>query len=555
MRGLPRGMGVEIGDSGAAQLPITLLTASTNILPETTAAGAVAATLSIVGDAYVAPASFLITSGPSGLFEIVGDELLVKSGATFDYETTPSYPVIIEGTDSAPNTYSKTVTVQISNVNEAPTAIQLSANTVNENATDVLIGTLSATDVDLSDTAEFALTVDASGFFEIRNDNQLWAKASAAFDYESAPSHDVTIEVTDGGALTFNDIFTIDVNDVNEAPLDIALSATATSEATEIGDVIAAISSSGDPDVGDTATYTIISDPDNKFQIDGTDLKLDGALDYATATSHDVTIRVSDSGALSFDELFTIDVTEAVEGFEPLQTPSLVFHHWAPNLATIVEADAAGFVSQLGDLGPNNIHLIQASTAAQLETGIVDWDGENALSTIGSVKKFMGTSFTAIDPDHTILFAGEISLGSAWSSMLFRLNPILCRVSTSGDERSVYFGGLAGLTDINGFAGYAGVKTITAIEFDVSAGEVRLYVNGILIATRAGYSGDHTPTIYEVLGSTTQGAHNTGSYAGDVLYEGTPSNEFRQKNEGYMAHELGIVDLLDPAHPYKVTAP
>ncbi|PCI02442.1 MAG: hypothetical protein COB78_13050, partial [Hyphomicrobiales bacterium] len=148
--------------------------ASINALPETASEGAVAATFSIIGDDYVAPASFIIISDPSGFFEITGNELRVTSGASFDYETTSSYPIAIEGIDGAPNTYSKTVFIAITNVNEAPTDISLNATTISEDA--------------------------------------------------------------------------------------------------EIGDTIATISSSGDPDAGDTATYTIINDPDNKFLISGTDL-------------------------------------------------------------------------------------------------------------------------------------------------------------------------------------------------------------------------------------------------------------------------------------------
>ncbi|MFK5979842.1 MAG: hypothetical protein QM488_13245 [Rhizobiaceae bacterium] len=86
-------MDIELGGYLKAQSPITYLAASTNALLETSGEGVVAATLSIVGDDYVAPASFLVTSDPSGFFEIVGDELRVKAGAVFDYESTSNYPV------------------------------------------------------------------------------------------------------------------------------------------------------------------------------------------------------------------------------------------------------------------------------------------------------------------------------------------------------------------------------------------------------------------------------------------------------------------------------
>lgn len=109
------------------------------------------------------------------MFEIDnGNEIRTASGASFDYETTSSYPIEVEGTDtSTAIVYSKTVYAQVSNVNEAPTAIALSANIIVENLEDTFIGTFTATDVDVGDTANFAVTVDASGLFEVRSGNQL----------------------------------------------------------------------------------------------------------------------------------------------------------------------------------------------------------------------------------------------------------------------------------------------------------------------------------------------------------------------------------------------
>lgn len=268
MRGLSNGMGVELSISGAAQLSVTLLAASISALPEDAGGGAVAATLSIVGSDYVAPASFIITSDPSGLFEIVGDELRVKSGATFDYETTSSYPVIIEGTDGVPNTYSKMVYVPITNVNEVPSDISLNATTISEDAA--------------------------------------------------------------------------------------------------IGDVIATISSSGDPDAGDSATYTITSDPDSKFLITGTDLKLNGALDYATATSHNVTIRVTDGGGLFYDELFTIDVIES-SSFDINALPSLFFN--LDGELSAITTGAGSQITDVDDLGPADNDGTQSTSSLQPLTG------------------------------------------------------------------------------------------------------------------------------------------------------------------------------------------
>ncbi len=90
------------------------------------------------------------------------------------------------------------------------------------------------------------------------------------------------------------------------APTDITLSASSISESASVGSVVATISSDGTAPV----TFSEIADPDGKFTVSGTQLQLAAALDYATATSHSVTIRATNAAG-NFDEQFTITVTEA----------------------------------------------------------------------------------------------------------------------------------------------------------------------------------------------------------------------------------------------------
>lgn len=68
-----------------------------------------------------------------------------------------------------------------------------------------------------------------------------------------------------------------------------------------------------DPD-GDSVTFAIYSDPDSKFSITGSALKLADDLDYETATSHSVTVRASDPSGAYVDRVFSITVTDATEG-------------------------------------------------------------------------------------------------------------------------------------------------------------------------------------------------------------------------------------------------
>jgi hypothetical protein len=97
-------------------------------------------------------------------------------------------------------------------VNNAPTAVALSANTVDENATGVEIGTLTATDADAGDTFTFE-TENAS--FVIVGDKLSLAEG-VSFDFEAAATVDVDVKVTDNGDLSHTETLTVNVNDILE---------------------------------------------------------------------------------------------------------------------------------------------------------------------------------------------------------------------------------------------------------------------------------------------------------------------------------------------------
>jgi hypothetical protein len=94
--------------------------------------------------------------------------------------------------------------------NSAPTAVVLSANTVDENAFGATIGTLTATDADADDT--FTYTTDNTDFV-IDGDTLSFAEG-VAYDYEKIPSTVLSVTVTDNGGLEYTDTLSIEVNDL-----------------------------------------------------------------------------------------------------------------------------------------------------------------------------------------------------------------------------------------------------------------------------------------------------------------------------------------------------
>ena len=95
----------------------------------------------------------------------------------------------------------------------------------------------------------------------------------------------------------------------NSTPTDIALSNTSVAENSAANTVVGSLSAV-DPDAGDTASFTLVDDANGLFAISGGNLVVAGALDYETVQSHQVTVRVTDSANHTYDETFTINVTD-----------------------------------------------------------------------------------------------------------------------------------------------------------------------------------------------------------------------------------------------------
>ena len=115
-----------------------------------------------------------------------------------------------------------TITVNLTDVNEAP-VVDPATFTVAENSADgTAVGTVTFTDADAGQTHTFAITAgNTGGAFAIDPaTGAITVADSAALDFETTPTFALTVEVTDDGTPPLSGTATITVNltDVNEAP-------------------------------------------------------------------------------------------------------------------------------------------------------------------------------------------------------------------------------------------------------------------------------------------------------------------------------------------------
>ncbi len=345
---------------------------TTRSVAENTASGQNIGTAVAATDADNDTLTYTLGGDDASSFSIVSNTGQLQTSAALDRETKASYSVTITADDgnTTNNTDSIDVTINVTNVNEAPTfATTTATRSVAENtATNQNIGAaLTATDVDSGTTLTYSIptTGDAAAFSIDSNTGQL--KTKDALNYENDNSYTVVVTASDGN-LSDTITVTISVTNVNEAPSfsssdRVTLSvAENTAANTNIGDAFQAT----DPDSGDTVTYSLQRADKTSFRIDANtgQLKTHAALDYETKTSYiNLAVRATDSGGLVSSVLVTVNVTNVNDN-------SPVFTEGASTTRSIAENTAFG----------TNIGTPVAATDADNDTLSYTLGGTNAAS-------------------------------------------------------------------------------------------------------------------------------------------------------------------------------
>ncbi|MEM6473092.1 MAG: LamG-like jellyroll fold domain-containing protein, partial [Planctomycetota bacterium] len=269
-------------------------------------------------------------------FEVVDGEVRLVDGVSLDHEEAASIELTITATDSGGLSTEETFTIDVTDVNEGPSNLELDGNTVAENDAGAVVGTLSSFDPDAGDTVAYTVSDDR---FEVV-DGEVRLVDGVSLDYEEAASIELTVTATDSGGLSTEETFTIDVADVNEGPSDLSLDGNSVSE-NDAGAVVGTLSSF-DPDAGDTVTYTV---SDDRFEVvDGEVRLVDGvSLNHEEAASIELTVTATDSGGLSTEETFTVEVLDVNEGPTDLSLDG----------NSVSENDAGAVVGTLSSFDPD----------------------------------------------------------------------------------------------------------------------------------------------------------------------------------------------------------
>ncbi len=210
--------------------------------------------------------TFAITGGNTGdAFAINANtgQITVASGAALDFEATPTFSLTVQVTDDGTPAQagSATVTINLTDVNEAPAPGGGPFSIAENSANGTVVGAVAANDPDSGQTHTFAITGgNVGGAFAINvASGQITVANSAALDFETTPTFSLTVQVTDDGApaQSGTGTITIDLNNVNEPPVANPQSVTT------LEDTLVTITLTGaDPENG-SLTFSIGTPPTN----------------------------------------------------------------------------------------------------------------------------------------------------------------------------------------------------------------------------------------------------------------------------------------------------
>lgn len=209
---------LTVHDVNEAPTAITLTPSATPFFENTPRADA--GTLSAVDpDAN----DFFIYSVSDTRFEVINNHLLLATWSSIDFEKEPSIHLVVTCRDSgnlaAPPL---NVTINVSNLNEPPTAITfVASHSLFENTPNAVAGTLGVSDPDAGDSFTYKVTDPR---FEILKGTTTTLKlvdpivGKNTLDYETQPSLVLAVIVNDAAGETFTQNITLTTIDMNDPP-------------------------------------------------------------------------------------------------------------------------------------------------------------------------------------------------------------------------------------------------------------------------------------------------------------------------------------------------
>ncbi|MGR3632170.1 MAG: cadherin repeat domain-containing protein, partial [Limimaricola soesokkakensis] len=257
-----------------------------------------------------------------GNFELVGDEIRVKAGATLDRETAGVQRLTVRATDDQGLYQDLSVDIHVLDTNEHTIGAVADADgatpdRIDETAAAGMLVGIRASAADADATATVSYAVDDARF-SIAADGTVRVAAGASFDAETEPSIALTVTATSSDGSSAVQRFDIAVADINEHAIGAVSDADGATadridETAGEGTLVGIRASAADADATATVSYAV---DDARFSIaaDGTVRVAAGAsFDAETEPSVALTVTATSSDGSSAQQRFDIAVADINE--------------------------------------------------------------------------------------------------------------------------------------------------------------------------------------------------------------------------------------------------
>ncbi len=262
-------------------------------------------------------------------------QVTVVDGSLLNFEANTSHTIVVQSTDTAGASFSKTMTVSVTNVNEGPLAVNDTATAIEAggvsngtagtnpsgnvltNDTDVdagdsktvsgvaagVVGSAS-TNVGSAVTGSYGsinIAADGSYTYSVDNTN---AAVQALRTTGNTLTDVFTYTMRDAAGLTSTTQITVTIQGANDTPSDISGTLTIAENAAN-GTVVGSLAAT-DVDSGDGFTYGLIDNAGGRFAINtstGQVTVVDGSLlNFEANTSHTIVVQSTDTAGLLLED-------------------------------------------------------------------------------------------------------------------------------------------------------------------------------------------------------------------------------------------------------------
>ncbi|WP_017003045.1 beta strand repeat-containing protein, partial [Enterovibrio norvegicus] len=317
------------------------------------------------------------------------------------------------------------------------------ADTVSESAAigDSVGVTFNSVDGDGSDSITFTLTDNAGGLFTIDPDSGK-VTVAGALDYETATSHNITVQATSTDGSSTTHTMTINLTDDKS---EFSVTAITDSDATNseisenagIGSTVGLTLNATDSDATDTVSYSLSNNASGLFTIHPTSgvVTVAGNLDYETAQQHTIVVQATSTDGSVSSQSYVIDVlnANAVDGDTDASVGSIT--------DTDTDTDQVSDVANIG-------------STVGIDLSAIDADGDNI---VYSLTDNAGGLFTVDPSTGVVTVAADLSALTGTTQTVSVLATSSDGSSSTRDfDINVIDGGIGELTDIDNMQNLTG---------------------------------------------------------------------------------------------------